>query len=225
LTAADHEAARATSLLKLQAWLSPGFPTGGFSYSHGLEWAVEAGSVTDAASLETWLRDILDHGSARNDAILIAQAARAVGDPDRLSLVSELALALAPSKERYLETSQQGESFGRTMAEAWGGGEALSPAAFPVAFGIAVGAHGIALRDALPAFLNAYTSNLIAAAIRLGVIGQVDGQRLVAALLPRAAEVALEAEDASLEDLASGALGVDLASILHETQYSRLFRS
>jgi urease accessory protein len=227
---------RGDALLKLQSWLSPSFPTGAFSYSHGLEWAVEAGAVTDGASLRLWLEDILSIGSARNDAIIIAAIANAGKDADRIAEIAALALALAPSRERYLETVQQGASFRATIAQSWRmDGEApdsdtpdtatLGPVAFPIAFGMAVAQHGIPIEEALPAYLNAFLTNLVSAAIRLGVIGQGEGQSILAGLLPKISLVAAEAGKQSLDDIASAALGVDFASLQHETQYSRLFRS
>ena len=224
--------ARALALLKLQSWLTPSFPVGAFSYSHGLEWAVETGLVRDGAGLRQWVDDVLTVGSGRSDAILLAASHSAYDDPERLALIGELALALAPSRERLLETQQQGTSFRDVMLQAWptqNDGTArqspLGAIAYPIALGMAAGTHGIALADALPAFLNAFASNLVSAAIRLSVIGQTEAQAIIASLLPTVQSVAMEAQHATLDDLGNGALGVDFASMLHETQYSRLFRS
>ncbi len=221
---------RGEALLKLQSWLSPAFPVGAFSYSHGLEWAVEAGAVTNGETLLPWLEDVLCLGSGRNDAIFIAETVRAHGDAERVANLAELALAMAPSRERYLETAQQGASFAETIRNAWPAGavvdqEHLAVIAYPIAFGMAVAEHQIPLADALPAYLNAFLSNLVSAAIRLSVIGQNDGQKIIMALLPRVSAIAAEAENATIDDLSSSASGVDFASLKHETQYSRLFRS
>jgi urease accessory protein len=214
--------------LKLQNWLSPAFPTGGFSYSHGLEWAVEAGWVLDATSLQAWLEDILMLGSGRQDAILISEAVRFATSPKQFDELNALALALAPSSERRLETVQQGNSFQRAIGESWNSENAITrfdEIAYPVAFGIAVAQHGIALSDAIPAFLNAFLSGLISAAIRLSIIGQRDGQKLLAALVPKIRILATDIGNTTLDDLGSATLGVDFASLKHEEQYSRLFRS
>jgi urease accessory protein len=214
--------------LKLQNWLSPAFPTGSFSYSHGLEWAVEAGWVTDRAGLQAWLEDILKFGSGRQEAILTSEAARVSGNPRELFELNCLALALSPSSERLLETVQQGNSFQRTIVESWGdfpGSCDFDDIAYPIAFGIAVSHHGIMLADAIPAYLNAFLSNLISAAIRLGVLGQRDGQSVLASLVPSIHALCLSTRDLTLDDLGSATLGVDFASLKHEQQYSRLFRS
>ncbi|MEE7470092.1 hypothetical protein MOF8_27280 [Methylobacterium oryzae] len=103
----------ALEALRLMAWLSPGYPVGAYAYSHGLEWAVEAGDVRDEASLMAWLRDVCERGALRNDLILAAHAHAAALSSDGAALVAvnDLALALAPSRELHLETSQQGRSF------------------------------------------------------------------------------------------------------------------
>jgi urease accessory protein len=214
--------------LKLQNWLSPSFPTGAFSYSHGLEWAVEAGWVKDAASLQKWLDDILMLGSGRQDAILLCETIRIASKPQELAALNELALALAPSSERRLETVQQGNSFQRAMADGWSDKPSLfqpNEIAYPIAFGLAVAEHGIPLETATPAFLNAFISNLISAAIRLSVIGQRDGQQLLSALLPQIQTLCADLKEATTDDLGFATLGVDFASLKHEEQYSRLFRS
>src|SRR3954451_15457566 len=106
-------------LLPLSIWLSPAFPVGAFAYSHGLEWAVESGAVDDAATLRDWIGDLVTQGSARNDSILVAEAWRAARDPARLTEVHELALALAPSRERLLESASQGAAFVTAIRTAW----------------------------------------------------------------------------------------------------------
>jgi urease accessory protein len=118
------------ALLRLLAWLSPAFPTGGFAYSHGIEWAVEAGDITDEATLRDWLADVLVHGAGRSDAILLRHAHGAAFDADALAEIAELAEAAAPCRERRKETLDQGNAFMLAVA-AWaqrplsasGGGE------------------------------------------------------------------------------------------------------
>ena len=224
------ELADGGSSLPLLAWLSPAFPVGAFAYSHGLEWAVEAGDIADAASLESWLSDLLEHGSARSDAILLACAWRAAKAQDTSALagINELALALAPSQERHLESMSQGNAFLVAIRAAWpcatlsGLGEAT---AYPVAVGAAAAGHGIALHSVVAAYALAFIGNLVSATVRLGPIGQTDGQRIVARFAPRAERLAHEVGDADLDDIGSCALRADIASLRHETQYSRLFRS
>ena len=220
--------------LALFLWLSPAFPVGAFAYSHGLEWAVEAGDIVDAGSLKLWLEDLSDHGSPRADARLFAAAHRAVSRHDWIALneANELAIALAGSMERRLETSAQGSAFLVAARAAWDC-EALAhlPAAGgdPVAYAVAVGAasagHGFALEYALSVFVVAIFANLVSAAVRLSAIGQTDGQRVLAALLPRLAAMAGECAGGDLDALGGCAFRSELAALQHETQYSRLFRS
>jgi urease accessory protein len=215
-------------------WLSPAFPVGAFAYSHGLEWAAEAGDLTDAETLSVWLAALLDHGAPRNDTILLAEAHRAaaVGDGSRLSAIAELALALAGSRERRLEAVTQGNAFLATLEKvspceaftalrtAWDG-----DVAYPIAVGSATGGHGLPLDPALEAFVLAVVSNLVSAAVRLSVVGQTDGQRVIAGLLPHVTRVARAAAAATLDDLGGAAFRSDLSALRHETQYTRLFRS
>ena len=218
----------------LLVWLSPSFPIGSFAYSHGLEWAVEAGDIKDRATLEDWLRSLLRCGSARNDAILLAAAWRAVtaDDATALRVANELALALAPSQERYLETSAQGRAFALTAQAAWpcpALDRLLDPdfgdIAYPIALAAATASYDIALPASVEAFLIAFVSNLVSAALRLGCIGQTEAQKLIAALLGEIATTAAFAVASTLDDVGSATLRADIGSMRHETQYSRLFRS
>jgi urease accessory protein len=222
------------SQLPLMIWLSPAFPIGAFAYSHGLEWAHEAGDVRDAASLRVWLSDILALGAARNDAVLFAAAHRAAEMEDEavLAEVAELALALATSAERRLETATQGDAFAATIAKSWPcpaidllKRASSDPIAYPIAVGVAAGGHALPLAKALPAFVLGFVANLVSAAVRLGIVGQTDGQRVIAALVPAVHDLAAFAEGASLDDLGGAAFRSDLAALRHETQYTRLFRS
>lgn len=215
-------------------WLSPAFPVGGFAYSHGLEWAYEAGDIHDAPSLEAWLRVLVSHGGFRNDAILFAQSfdASKTEANGALREITELALALANSAERRLETVTQGNAFVSAAMASWPcaaltglKAAVIGDIPYPVAVAVAAAGHGIAKPEALPAFLLAFLANLVSAAVRLGVIGQTDGQRITARLLPDIETLARETQDASLDELGGCAFRSDMAALHHETQYSRLFRS
>ena len=220
--------------LLLTIWLSPSFPVGAFAYSHGLEWTVEAGDVRNEATLAAWLSDLVEHGGARNDAILLAEAHRATAarDTTRLAAVNDLALALSPSSERRLETAQQGRSFMTVVAAAWAHpglefSDAALPGdvAYPVALGAACGAHVIALDRACETFALGFVANLVSAAVRLSVVGQTQGQRVLAALAQPVSALGAFAAQSSLDDLGGASFRSDIASMRHETQYSRLFRS
>ncbi len=231
-------------LLTLQVWLSPAFPVGGFTYSHGLEWAIEAGDVTSAASLEAWLGDVLLHGAGRSDAIFlaVAHAAVAAGDLARLAEVIELAAAFQPSKERRLEATAQGAAFVRAVADTWDDGgfadlvgriaphfpkpsfEAV-PWTHAVAVGVAAGVAGIAVEATIPAYVQAFAANVISAGVRAIPLGQSDGLRVLRRLAPVVRRIAIEAATARLDEVGGAAILADIASMKHETQYTRLFRS
>jgi urease accessory protein len=222
------------ALYRLMTWLTPTFPVGAFSYSHGLEWVIEQGVVRDAASLRDWIADLLRFGSGRNDAILCGEAWRSARAEDWQGLagLAELSLTLAPSAERHLETRMQGRAFAATIAASWpcaaitrlqesSGGEI----GYPVAVGAAAAGHGLALPETIGAYLHAFVSTLISVGVRLIPLGQTDGQRLLAALESQVAETAVAAVAGSIEDLGAATYLADIASMNHETQYTRLFRS
>jgi urease accessory protein len=224
----------AAALYRLMTWLSPAFPVGGFSYSSGIEWAVEAGDIVDASSLRDWLAAMLVEGSGLSDGIFLAHAHRAVETGDEVGLreVAELAAAFVPSRERQLETSAQGRAFIDIARSAWscaGLEQAIAAAGgaivYPVAVGLVSAAHGISLAPTLHAFLHALTSNWISAGGRLIPLGQTDCQRVLAGLEEVAAATAQRAGSATLDDIGSTTFRADLASLRHEAQYTRLFRS
>jgi len=230
----DHAGARSLStrsLLRLMVWLSPAFPVGGFSFSHGLEWVVEQGDVADAGSLAAWVEDVLQHGAGRSDVIFLAETWRAIdkGDGERLKEVAELAAALAPSAERRLEALAQGTAFLGAVRAVWphDGLDALGAGevAFAVAVGAAAAAHGLPLRPTAEAFCQAFAANLVSAGVRLIPLGQTDGLRVLARVQPLIARLVGEALDASLDDVGGATIAADIASMRHETQYTRLFRS
>jgi urease accessory protein len=222
------------ALYRLMAWLSPAYPVGAFSYSGGIEWAVEAGDIKDAETLRRWLAVMISEGGGFCDAVFFSHAHRAIvtNDDTALHVVAELAAAFVPSKERFLETTAQGRAFLDVtraawpcaaltrLAAAWGG-----PVALPVAVGVACAGHGIAHEASLHAFLHALAANWISAGVRLIPLGQTDGQRVLAALESAVAAAAARALGTPLDEVGSCAFRADLASMRHETQYTRLFRS
>jgi urease accessory protein len=221
---------RDSVILPLFAWLSPSYPVGCYAYSHALEWAVEAGDVSDETTLVAWLTDLLTLGLGRNDAILLSHAYRAVEQGHRrdLETVNELALALSPSAELYLETSQQGRSFLDATLAAWPSPH-LPPlegdVAFPVAIGMAAAAHGVPLPITSQAYLFGLVQTLVSAAIRLAPIGQTAGIRVSAALADTAQDIARQGMSLTLDDIGGSTFRADLGSFHHENQYTRLFRS
>jgi urease accessory protein len=183
--------------------------------------------VRDAATLAQWLGDLCDHGAPRLDVTLFAAAHRAT--PDELPALNQLAVALAGSSERRLETTAQGSAFVAAARAAWPCAAldafGANSVAYPIAVGAVAGAHGIALEPAAPAFALALFANLVSAATRLSVIGQTDAQRILAALTPRLADMAARALLDDPETMGACAFRSDIAAMKHETQYSRLFRS
>jgi urease accessory protein len=225
------------ALLRLQSWLSPAFPIGCYSYSHGLEWAVEAEYVRDRESLVDWLEADLCYGSGRNEAIFFSEAWRYAMDDDRAKLyeIAELAAVFRGSSEFALESSQQGAACLATLRRVWPDrllawlseilGERHIQPSFSVVLAIRSARQGIPVSLALPAFLQSYIANLVIAGVRLIPLGQTDGQLAIAQLEEAALAASVEAERATIDDLGSAAFMVDLASMAHETQYTRLFRS
>jgi urease accessory protein len=204
ITMTDQPAA----LLRLMSWLSPTFPVGAFAYSHGVEQAIHDGQIRDRETLRAWLAALLERGSAWNDAVLLSEAWRRTSASEDCAEVSELAAAMAGSRERHMETSLQGEAFGDAVSawkdaiEASAGEGSSTP--YPIAVAVASAQHAIPLSGALSAYLHAFTSNLIQSALRLAPLGQKDGVATIAALEP---------------------VMSDIASMKHETLYSRVFRS
>jgi urease accessory protein len=224
-------------LLRLQSWLSPAFPNGSYSYSHALEWAVEAGHVHDRNSLVDWLEADLCYGSGRNEAIFFSEAWRCAIDDnsERLFQIAELAAAFRGTSEFALESSQQGAACLATMRRVWPHrvldrlADMLREAHVQPALAVVLGAcsimQGIPASVALPAFLQAYLANLVTAGVRLIPLGQTEGQLAIAELEDAVLATSTQAKTATIDDLGSAAFLVELASMAHETQYTRLFRS
>ena len=221
-----------SELARLLTWLSPAFPIGSYSYSHGLEWVVETGGVRDVGTLTGWIEDVLDHGAGRSDAIFLAAAWRAAssGDGARLEDVAELAAAFAPSAERQLETLAQGTAFLTAVVAAWPKPALAALAAhgrlaYPVAVGACTAAHDLPLAATAHAYVQAFAANIVSAAVRLVPLGQSDGLRALARLEPAIARTVAVGTSGTLDDIGGATIAADIASMRHETQYTRLFRS
>lgn len=220
-------------LSRLLIWLSPAYPIGAYSYSHGLEWVIETGKVKDLDTLVGWIEDLLTHGAGRSDVIFLAEAWRALraGDGCALGEVAELAAAFAPSAERQLETLSQGTAFLAATLAAWSTPqlEALAAGGRQIAYPVAVGAcaaeHALPLAETAHAYAQAYAANLVSAAVRLVPLGQSDGLRALARLEPLIPRVVTAALACTLDEVGGAAVAADIASMRHETQYTRLFRS
>jgi urease accessory protein len=224
---------------KLQAWFSPAMPIGAYSYSHGLEYAVEAGLVKDAPALRGYVETALRHGTGQLDASLLCAAYRASLDGAcegrSLADLVSLAAAMRGTSELALESAAQGRALLTLLREAWPAPELDALAALcrqrgvepahSVVVGVAAATHRLPLESCAIAFLHGFAANLISAGLRLIPLGQTAGQRLTAALEDTIRLVAVDALAASLDDLGTASPMIDLCAIAHETQYTRLFRS
>jgi urease accessory protein len=222
-------------LARLLAWLSPAYPVGAFSYSHALEMAVEEGAVTKRDALVDYVTAALRHGAGAVDAALLALAWRAAeaGDDAALDEVTDLAAAWRGTAELSLEATQPGAAFAQVTNAAWPEPRFAAYAArhprcltHAVAVGAAAAFHGLPLRAACLGWLTAFAANIVSAGVRLVPLGQTDGQIATAALVPAieaATDAAMAITDA--EEIGAAAIAIDLFSMRHETQYTRLFRS
>ncbi|ATQ70711.1 urease accessory protein UreF [Methylosinus trichosporium] len=219
-------------LLPLLAFTSPSYPIGAFAFSHGLEWAIEAGEVRSRTDLEAYVGATLEHGGGWCDLVFLASSWRAAraGDLEALNEIADLCAAWRGSAEMALESSHQGAAFVRATLAAWPSAALAALAqrrdgaiAHPVALGAA--AKEAPLDAALIAYAQAFAANLVSAGVRLVPLGQTDGLRALAALAPTILRAAKAAETTALDELSTSALRIDMASMRHETQYTRLFRS
>ena len=210
-----------TDVLTLSQLLSPSFPVGAFAYSHGLEKAVSEGWVMSAQTLQSWLLDLLEHGGARSDAVLLIAA---FGTPENtIAEIDAYARSFAASAERLKETDLQGAAFCETVEMVWG--IKLGRLCYPVAVGRTAAALNLDPELTIAMYLQSFIANLTAAAMRLVSLGQVDGQKTQIALKPHCTEIAKQLQGATLEDLHNCAWLSDIAAMLHEKQYSRVFRT
>lgn len=223
-----------SALYRLMAWLSPAYPVGSFSYSHGIEWLVETGAIQTAPTLVHWLDDLLVLGSGRNDAIIFAQSHRAAshGNLEALFVIAEYAAAFAASAERLLETQAQGRAFADVTRKTWSSptldrllGAYSLPLCYPLAVGISAADHGIPLKSALEAYVHAFAANMVSAGMRLIPLGHTEGQRALMQLEPAVMQTVAAGLTGDLTQLSSVTLAAEIASMKHETQYTRLFRS
>lgn len=227
-----------TALYDLLTWMSPSYPIGAFAHSSGLEYAVEAGHVVDRVSTENWIADQIDRGAILTDLLIFVHSHRATtaGDSHRLAAVAELGLASLTGYERALEATAQGAAF-RRIARATAPAATLamldaiddSELNYSVAVACLTAGHDIPLELALTGYLHAVVANLVSAAQRLVPLGQTDGQLAMRNLAPTVfAAVTIMAampDGDPFDQMGSAALYSELASMAHETQYTRLFRT
>ena len=216
---------------KLLQLVSPALPVGAYSYSQGLEAAIEAGAVHDAASAARWIGDVAGLSVASLEAPIVLRLARAwkAADGPAVARWNGEFIASREAAELRAEALQMGYSLRRLLREldvagaaALDGYEELS---YPAAFAFAAAAWNIDEREALGAYLFAWMENQVLAAVKTVPLGQTDGQRILAGLGERIAGLVDLASTLGDEELASFAPGYAIACARHETQYSRLYRS
>lgn len=230
--------------LRLTQWLSPAFPIGAFAYSQGLEAAIAAGDVRDAASLQGWIAAVLTHGSGRLDAGFIALARAADAD---LPALADLCRAMAGSSERLTEMTEQGRAFGLTIAALTGAIHEQTVTAprqpldfkspenvpardtpslpYPLAVGQATRALKVETSEVIMLFLQALAAQLTSVAVRFVPLGQTEGQIVLTRLAPLIADLAARYDLFTLDDLSSTTPGADLATMRHETMDVRIYRT
>ena len=230
-----------SALLSLLQLASPALPVGAYSYSEGLEFLVEAEIITDVATLEKWLRDALRFGSPRLDGALLQRSYAAMENQDmeRLRYWNHWSLAVRETEELRQQTIQMGRSLSGLLQELDSSLEPVlqelrSPTdetqpdgqiSYTTGWAIACAHWQISITDAIFAYLHGWVANAIAAGVKLIPLGQTSGQKLLFQLHPQIAEIVPEILALDEANLYSCSWGFAMASIAHETQYTRLFRS
>jgi urease accessory protein len=200
-------------------WLSPAFPIGGFAYSHGLEWAINKGYVSNREELQNWISDLLEYGSLKNDAILIKLVLQG-SDPKE---INELAMALCPASERLSETQLQGGAFCKIMREVWS--LEIDELTLPIALALAAKNESIDQNLVVPAYLHSFCSNLISVAMRLIPIGQTDGQKTLREISPLISDSVRAVAKSDKDDLGSACFLSDVSAMQHEYLQPRVFKT
>jgi urease accessory protein len=215
------------SLVRLLQLASPALPVGAYSYSGGLESAVDAGIVRDAASAERWIGDVLEFSVARMESPVLLLFLSGFSGKDIPSVVktNEMFLASRETAELRAETVQMGYSMSRLLKDLGLGEVPLAEPSFPAAFAHAAAHWKIAPEEALQAYLWAWVENQVMAAVKAVPLGQTDGQRILLGLGERIVALAKKILSTKDDEIGNFAPGLALLSARHETQYSRLFRS
>ena len=201
----------------LFSWFSPNFPIGSFNFSHGLEAAVEMKFIHDSFTLENWISNLITDGSGKTDVILLSNAYRGKN-------VNELALALCPSKERWIESIKLGKSFSKNIRDNWSY-NIEDELAFPVALGKAGSFFSIPLDQLLIIFLQSFASNLITFGMKHIPLGQSAGQKILINLIPVIQAQSMKYKNYDIKDIGSSAFISDLASMYHENLKNRIYQT
>ena len=221
--------------IRLLQLASPALPVGAYTYSQGLEWAVESGRITGETSAGDWITDLLHHAIGLFEAPLVAELMRcwAAGDTDSIARLNADFLASRESAELRAETVQMGFSLRRllndlgdaALASVRAGVEPLAELAFPTVWSGLASAWKIPAEDAVGAYLWSWAENQVMAALKAVPLGQAAGQRLLADIGGRIPAVAAKAMNLPEDNWSNLTPAFALCCARHETQYSRLFRS
>ena len=201
----------------LFSWFSPNFPIGSFNFSHGLEAAVEMKFIHDSFTLENWISNLITDGSGKTDVILLSNAYRGKN-------INELALALCPSKERWIESIKLGKSFSKNIRDNWSY-NIEDDLTFPVALGKAGSFFSIPLDQLLIIFLQSFASNLITFGMKHIPLGQSAGQKILINLIPIIQAQSMKYKNYDIKDIGSSAFISDLASMYHENLKNRIYQT
>ena len=205
--------------MTVMQWMSPAFPIGAFAYSHGLEWAIDKDHVSNGEKLQKWITDLLEYGSLRTDAIFISLILRG----HDVRKMNELSMALCPAGERLLETKLQGSAFAKVIEDVWQ--QDIGELSLPIAVALAAKNQSIEQDLILPAYLHAFCSNLISAAIRLIPIGQTEGQLIMLELYTTISDLVQTASESEIDDLNSACFFSDVSAMEHEYLQPRIFKT
>ena len=215
------------NLARLLQLASPALPVGAYSYSGGLEAAIEAGVVDDAASAERWIGDVLEFSVARMEGPMLVSliSAFSATELSEAEMLNAKFLASRETAELRAETVQMGYSMSRLLGDLGLGAVPLAEPAFPAAFAFAVSQWKIEAEAALQAYLWAWLENQVMAAVKAIPLGQTDGQRILLSLGNGLEAMSRKIAAMKDEEIGNFAPGLAMLSAKHETQYSRLFRS
>lgn len=220
------------SLLRLLQLVSPTLPVGAFSYSEGLETIVQTELIVDLATLEHWLVQELRYGAIRLEAAVFARVYAAVqtGDLAQLKHWNHWISAFRETEELREQSWQMGRSLSRLLQDLQPNLASLfnacgEPCNFTIAFALAAAHWQVDLQSAILGYLHSWASNLVNAGVRLIPLGQTQGQRLLLQLYPQMEETVGTILELTDDELWNCSWGLTIASMTHETLYSRLFRS
>lgn len=219
------------SLIRLLQLASPTLPVGAYTYSQGLEWAIETCMVKNESDALRWIGDCITFGGARFESVYLAHMIKAwhAEDQSLLSVLNDEFIASRESAELRAETLQMGYSLTRLLKDLDNFPmqqlTAFSETSFPLAWSCAAAAWKIPIDDALTAYLWAWAENQVMAAVKAVPLGQTAGQRLLLELGERVSDIATEAAQMDLDFTYNYLPAFAIASCRHETQYTRLFRS